>query len=162
MKEVEVFFLAVVVMEREIRVLPSNHLWVTSLLNIPKLVTSMQSHWVMLPHDCEKGPERTPKQRRPVGMKQHRRCLIVIMQPISTNFSASVYLWDLKYPYSFLSRNCCIVGGGGAFIHISSFSISDPQSCFYNFLKALSRLLVLGWCLFISKESLQVYLPEYK
>jgi hypothetical protein len=46
---VEVFIQALVVMERNqgFFLTQSNQLWVTSLLNIPKLVTFMQSHWMI-------------------------------------------------------------------------------------------------------------------
>lgn len=58
MKEVEVFFQTLVfVMEGERHQGFSYQITfgVTSLLNIPKLVTFMQCNWAMLPHNCEKG-----------------------------------------------------------------------------------------------------------
>lgn len=49
MKEVEVFFQALVVWERD-QVFPiKSSLGVTYLLNIPKLMMFMQSHWLMPP-----------------------------------------------------------------------------------------------------------------
>lgn len=73
----------------EIRVLTSNHLCGNfSFKHSKARDVHAESLGDPPPYDCEKGPERTPKQRSPVGMKQHRRCLIAINQPISTNFSA--------------------------------------------------------------------------
>jgi hypothetical protein len=58
----------------------SNQAWVTCLLNIPKSVDVHAESFGDVPHDCEKGLERSPKQRRVVGLEQHSRCLRVILQ----------------------------------------------------------------------------------
>lgn len=88
--EVDFQFLVVMVLmgrERK-RALKLNHLWLTSLLNISKLVMFMQSHRMMLPMIAEK-VVRGPKAEEAVGMKQYGRCLIVIWQQRVTNFAGS-------------------------------------------------------------------------
>lgn len=50
-------------------------LGVTYLLNIPKLMMLMQSHWLMPPMIARKVLKRTQNKRRIVGMKWHRKCL---------------------------------------------------------------------------------------
>lgn len=82
------FLVVMVLMEREKRPLKLNHLWLTSFLNISKLVMFMQSHWMMLPMIAEK-VVRGPKAEEAVGTKQYERCLIVIWQQRVTNFAGS-------------------------------------------------------------------------